>query len=241
MRLVNITLLSLAVMAVTVPALQAQSQDVNEGKPSFDRLPITCIRQIPDTIRTAVNQEIVARIKSASLSQETTRILKDTIIALDIEKPAANAEHREKIIQVGTASIPVIAEMLLSQDEKARNSAILALSYLQPLPHSGVTESAGDQNLRIMLLRIGALDKSPTVRRNAIRYLARIGYANPRNIPEGVLAGIESATEDPDARLRRIAETEKEALAVAAEVAQTCSEEDPGSIGASGPSQADGK
>lgn len=224
---------------MTAPVVLAQSQDSNGVKLSFDQSSSTCIRQIPDAVKTVLYQEIAAIVKNAPLSPEKTIILKNTISALDENEPVVNAERRRAITEVGDSSIPAIAEMLLSQDEKARSNAVLALSYIQPLSNKGVTGTPSDRNVRIMLLRVGILDISSTIRRNSIRYLARIGYANPRNIPEGVIAGIDSAMDDPDSRLKRIAETEKEALTLAAEVAQTRSEDLlSDTTGASEPSQA---
>lgn len=94
--------LRMAVMAISVAFyLLVQSSGIAVAEPSFDRLPVTCIAQIPDGVRITLNEEIAARIRSTPLSLETTRTLKDAVSALDEGKPATNAEHRKKIIEAG--------------------------------------------------------------------------------------------------------------------------------------------
>lgn len=189
----------------------------------FEESSINYINHIPKELCRDLNNEL-AYFTKAIADGVVVKSVKDAVLGLDSSQPLSKTECSKTISRAGTTSISVIAEVLLSNDEKARNCAILAIGCLQPISGTRVKEIPADQALRIMLLRVGILDRSPTVRRNAIRYLARIGYANLRDIPQQVYNGIETAKHDPDKQLRVIAETEYEALKLKAEHALTTSE-----------------
>jgi hypothetical protein len=166
----------------------------------------------------SLTADLASAIKDFSqekpLTDEAKATVRTAIGATNLRYPARRKQQLKIIRETGEGSIPVMAEALTSQDETTRQKAILALSAFHRIPPKFTEDYlTKTEPLLIMLYRRSLVDKNIEVRRKALGSLTEIGiWRKKDHLPDGVLAGIEQALEDPDENMRLRAQEAKEAL-----------------------------
>ena len=115
--------------------------------------------------------------------------------------------HYKIIRQAGEAAIPVIAEMLNSQDDRDRENALTALSLFCKQREYITAKYDDTEQLLILLYRSGLFDRCSDLRIATVCGLAGIGEQRRPKIPEDVKIALqETMINDPDPMVRLAAD-----------------------------------
>lgn len=158
-------------------------------------------------IPTELNNEIKKSVDSISAKDPITPSEKESLksIVEDIHLELKYTKEQGNYIQnAGRGALPILSELLVSEDVKIRKKAQLALTAWRR-PSGSLTKEflAESEPLIILLCRRSLLDNDVQIRWRALATLLGIGTRNSSNIPAGVLAGFEQAATDPEPIIRK--------------------------------------
>lgn len=174
-------------------------------------------RPFTRAVPTEVAEQVATAVRKSEeehpLSASEKERVNSAIGGLNPRSVSLSKEHLETIRTIGPSSIPVFTRSLESSDVKLREKAIVGLGVLSK-PREFITDDYKPvESALIALYRRSLLDESASVRGYAVAGLSGIGQKRRPNIPDGVKAGLKfAAEEDPDPKIRRLAQGYREHL-----------------------------
>lgn len=160
-------------------------------------------KELPDELKNEIKKTAENILAKETLTVGDKESANETIEEIDLKRDYTK-EQGDYIQQVGRGVLPIITELLISQDANLRKKAQLALvAFRRP---SGILTKeylAETDAMVILLCRRSLLDNEYEIRLQAMATLCGIGLRNTSNIPAGVVAGFEQALSDPDPRIRK--------------------------------------
>lgn len=158
-------------------------------------------KQVPVELTKKLTEQIASYKKKYAITDELIKYVRTPIESKDIKHL-----NPDEIQQSGKVLIPAIAEMLVSEDEKVRQNAVVALGMSFSYNEQTPKEMEEDDSLRGLLFRRTLFDKNKQVRMLAVNYTKRLAFARLENIPEDVTIGLKEALKDPDQEIRETAD-----------------------------------
>jgi len=175
-------------------------------------------KEVPATLTASIEsriQEVSATMPLSVEARDNARAAVKGIV-----RKGRYQNIREKCLEVkkvGDGALPVVVDLLSLEDDAIRANAMIALAAFAPPPGRPLSKRYVDriEPILVALCQRSLLDKNVDVRERALGGLDMIGHRHYRQIPEGVVSGIEQALSDPDHSIRTDAQEVKKHLGLA--------------------------
>jgi len=162
------------------------------------------LKEVPAELTKRIDAGVGRLSNAYKLSEEDAARIREAVarISLETGRAGINDERRATIRELGHAAIPLIAELMTSQDDGLRHKANAALVYLIRAREYITDDYTEAEAMLIALLRRSLLDSQSDVRLLATRALSRLAMARWPDMPGDVKTGLASALTDPDPKVR---------------------------------------
>ena len=174
------------------------------------------LKELPSGLKKRIADNLATLSKDLPLSAEAAAEVRAYVGKIDPKWTHRNKDAREALQYFGTAAVPVLAELLTSEDDTVRQKAVVGLKYLAKPKERVLDYWSVSEKTMVAVFRRCTFDRKKNIRRLAIGALYTMGMARYRNIPEGIKIGLEQvAVSDPDPKLRDLAQEARETLGLA--------------------------
>ena len=174
------------------------------------------LKELPSGLKKEIADNHAVLSKDLPVSGEALAEVRKYVGKIDPKWTHRNKDAREVLQHFDAAAVPVLAELLTSEDDTVRQKAVVGLRYLVKPPEHVLDYRSVSEKTMVALFRRCTFDRKKNIRRLAIGALYRMGMARHDNIPEGIKIGLEqAAASDPDPKLRELAQVARETLGLA--------------------------
>ena len=203
-------LIVLLMLGITIVGLSACYSETGSNSPSI------LLRELPQDLATriaaqqadlarslsstAATANEIAHTNGVSAGSTSTDGVRQTILDLNLKKPATIKALSDKMKEVGPVALIGLDDLLTTQDDATREKAAFALRCLVNRGENGSGEATQADRLIALLLRRAVFDRSTKMRESAITGLSALGFSKRTGVMEDVIAGLTDAQEDPDQR-----------------------------------------
>ncbi len=183
---------------------------------SVGTTPSLYYRSVQAPLSASIESGLSAISKAKPLSPELRETVRTAVKTFNHRNARQSKAQMDAIRKVGAGAIPVLADLLSSQDDLIRANSMVALGSLVP-GRWKQTDYRYD-NMEPVLTLLGQrslLDRNARVRLLALGILGSIGFRHHGDVPQGVVAGLEQALSDPDEHVVHQAQVLKDWLGLA--------------------------
>ncbi len=191
---------------------------VDCAKTTLGKTPSIYYKEVPAGIMAGIESGVTEITGARPLTAEARDSVRTKIKGIVQKGRYRNiGENVAQLREIGNGALPVVADLLTSSDDAIRSNALFALAAFVAPPGKPLSKQYLDQiePILVALCQRSLLDRNVQVRGLALSRLDLIGHRHYRQIPEGVIAGVEQALDDPDGGIRRGAQDVKVHLGLA--------------------------
>lgn len=162
---------------------------------------------LPGALAKEVDRAVLAFKNKHPLSSDGEKGFREAVAGLNLEYASLSKGNEMRIREAGPSAIPVIADLLASQDKELRYRALVASVHFLKT-RERITEGYTDvEALLVLLYRRSLFDTDAEVRTGAVGCLYNVAYKRFPKIPPSIEPALREAWKnDPDAGVRKRAD-----------------------------------